>query len=240
MARTQRVKLVISNYNQLFKCQRIKCPELKGIAKIWGNPDAFILLFFIVFQTSLWTAVSCLTKERQTVESMLSSQTNLSHSMFTAKWVQVGETKEIPVLIQSVKNVSVFKRHRHGSLEKDQKPKCYQARQSKNQVSQKHWKWGGHPIHIIYDKEASWSLCELLYDLNNGNLIWYAFLINYIDGGSTVIQRRVDGSVDFDQTWNKYETGFGDLESEYFSSSTTSSCDNCPSGIWVSFTGKLK
>lgn len=42
------------------------------------------------------------------------------------------------------------------------------------------------------------------------------FLINSIDGGSTVIQRRVDGSVDFDQTWNKYEQGFGDLESEYF------------------------
>lgn len=42
------------------------------------------------------------------------------------------------------------------------------------------------------------------------------FLINTTDGGSTVIQRRVDGSVDFDQTWNKYEQGFGDLESKYF------------------------
>lgn len=42
------------------------------------------------------------------------------------------------------------------------------------------------------------------------------FLINTTDGGTTVIQRRVDGSVDFDQTWNKYEQGFGDLESEYF------------------------
>ena len=39
----------------------------------------------IVFQTSRWTAVSCFTKERQTVESMLSSQTNLSHSTFTVK-----------------------------------------------------------------------------------------------------------------------------------------------------------
>lgn len=42
------------------------------------------------------------------------------------------------------------------------------------------------------------------------------FLTHYIDGGSTVIQRRVDGSVDFDQTLNKYEKGFGDLESEYY------------------------
>lgn len=90
----------------------MKCPKLKGNAKIWGNLDAFILLFCIVFQNSLWTAVSSLTKEKQTVESMLSSQTNLNHSMFTAKWVQVRlKTKEIPVLIQSVKNVPVFKRH---------------------------------------------------------------------------------------------------------------------------------
>lgn len=40
-------------------------------------------------------------------------------------------------------------------------------------------------------------------------------LINSTGGGSTVIQRRVDGSVEFDQTWNKYEQGFGDMESEY-------------------------
>ncbi|TKS74254.1 Angiopoietin-related protein 3 [Collichthys lucidus] len=36
------------------------------------------------------------------------------------------------------------------------------------------------------------------------------------DGGSTVIQRRVDGSVDFDQTLNKYEKGFGDLEKDFW------------------------
>ncbi|XP_022623234.1 angiopoietin-related protein 3 [Seriola dumerili] len=36
------------------------------------------------------------------------------------------------------------------------------------------------------------------------------------DGGSTVIQHRIDGSVDFDQTWEKYEKGFGDLEKDFW------------------------
>ncbi|XP_058494740.1 angiopoietin-related protein 3 [Solea solea] len=36
------------------------------------------------------------------------------------------------------------------------------------------------------------------------------------DGGSTVIQQRIDGSVDFDQTWVKYEKGFGDLEKDFW------------------------
>ncbi|CAB1449298.1 unnamed protein product [Pleuronectes platessa] len=36
------------------------------------------------------------------------------------------------------------------------------------------------------------------------------------DGGSTVIQHRIDGSVDFDQTWEKYEEGFGDLEKDFW------------------------
>uniref|UniRef100_A0A667ZT13 Angiopoietin like 3 n=1 Tax=Myripristis murdjan TaxID=586833 RepID=A0A667ZT13_9TELE len=34
------------------------------------------------------------------------------------------------------------------------------------------------------------------------------------DGGETVIQRRRDGSVNFDQTWEMYENGFGDFEDE--------------------------
>lgn len=40
---------------------------------------------------------------------------------------------------------------------------------------------------------------------------FYFFLL---DHGATVIQRRSDGSVNFDQIWEKYENGFGDFQGE--------------------------
>lgn len=36
------------------------------------------------------------------------------------------------------------------------------------------------------------------------------------DGGAVVIQHREDGSVDFDQTWERYERGFGHLQGEFW------------------------
>lgn len=58
--------------------------------KFRGN--GYIHCHHYCFQRLLWTVVNCSTKERQTVESMLSSLTNQSHSMSTAKWDQVRET----------------------------------------------------------------------------------------------------------------------------------------------------
>ncbi|CAK8688732.1 unnamed protein product [Clavelina lepadiformis] len=38
----------------------------------------------------------------------------------------------------------------------------------------------------------------------------------FCDGGWTIIQRRNDGSVDFQQTWDQYVSGFGNLDGEFW------------------------
>lgn len=103
--------------------------------------------------------------------------------------------------------------HLH-SRGKEQKTKGYQARYPQEQVIREGRQKAGYPIYIIYDKKASW-LCKLVcVTCTAVNSTWNILLIHSVDGGSTVIQQRIDGSVDFDQTWEKYEKGFGELESE--------------------------
>uniref|UniRef100_A0A1A8R9N8 Angiopoietin-like 3 n=1 Tax=Nothobranchius rachovii TaxID=451742 RepID=A0A1A8R9N8_9TELE len=45
---------------------------------------------------------------------------------------------------------------------------------------------------------------------------FYAFCEMSSGTGSTVIQRRTDGSVDFDKTWEMYEKGFGVMEKDFW------------------------
>ncbi|XP_026102986.1 microfibril-associated glycoprotein 4-like [Carassius auratus] len=50
-----------------------------------------------------------------------------------------------------------------------------------------------------------WVYCEMISVGNNED-----------NGGWTVIQRRMDGSVNFYRPWNQYKRGFGNVEGEYW------------------------
>jgi len=53
-----------------------------------------------------------------------------------------------------------------------------------------------------------------VYRLTNGKAVFCDMNAN--GGGWTVIQRRIDGSVDFFRRWDDYKNGFGDSNGEYW------------------------
>lgn len=57
-----------------------------------------------------------------------------------------------------------------------------------------------------------------VYGINpDGNDVIYVFCDQQTNGGGwIVLQRRLDGSVDFYRDWNSYKRGFGDLTSEFW------------------------
>ncbi|XP_073697805.1 microfibril-associated glycoprotein 4-like [Garra rufa] len=62
-------------------------------------------------------------------------------------------------------------------------------------------------IYSIYPlgDDPVWVYCHMISDgKNEDNVGW------------TVIQRRMDGSVNFYRPWNQYKRGFGNVESEYW------------------------
>ncbi|XP_077580887.1 angiopoietin-related protein 4 [Stigmatopora nigra] len=56
-----------------------------------------------------------------------------------------------------------------------------------------------------------------VYTIQPGNVEPFQVLCHMTaDGGWTVVQKRQDGSVDFDQQWAAYEKGFGNLNGEFW------------------------
>ncbi|XP_056097472.1 microfibril-associated glycoprotein 4-like [Rhinichthys klamathensis goyatoka] len=61
-------------------------------------------------------------------------------------------------------------------------------------------------IYSIYPGDVPvWVYCHMISDGKDED-----------NGGWTVIQRRMDGSVNFYRPWNQYKRGFGNVESEYW------------------------
>lgn len=63
--------------------------------------------------------------------------------------------------------------------------------------------------HCTYDS----CLIEVIMVMTNPFALPFSLFCT--EGGWTVIQRRQDGSVDFDQLWQAYQSGFGSLNGKY-------------------------
>uniref|UniRef100_A0AAY4DM04 Fibrinogen C-terminal domain-containing protein n=1 Tax=Denticeps clupeoides TaxID=299321 RepID=A0AAY4DM04_9TELE len=69
--------------------------------------------------------------------------------------------------------------------------------------------------HLL-DSGESTSGIYLLRPQNTNRLLQAWCEHSRADGGWTVIQRRLDGSVNFFRTWEQYKQGFGNLDGEYW------------------------
>ncbi|XP_050964040.1 microfibril-associated glycoprotein 4-like [Labeo rohita] len=72
----------------------------------------------------------------------------------------------------------------------------------------------------IYNSTQTVSGIYRIYPAGDFPVLVYCQMISYgnddDNGGWTVIQRRMDGSVNFYLPWNQYKRGFGNVEGEYW------------------------
>ncbi|KAK2909539.1 hypothetical protein Q8A67_005376 [Cirrhinus molitorella] len=72
----------------------------------------------------------------------------------------------------------------------------------------------------IYDSGETVSEIYSIYPAGDDPVLVYCEMISdgndEDNGGWTVIQRRMDGSVNFYRPWNQYKRGFGNVEGEYW------------------------
>ncbi|KAF3699057.1 Angiopoietin-related protein 3 Angiopoietin-like protein 3 ANGPTL3(17-224) Precursor [Channa argus] len=147
------------------------------------------------------------TQLQNKVEGLEKKLSSLSHGLMTSE--QVAEINGLRDVIQSQEQ-SITKLLVAVSEQSDQinqqriKIKALEEKLSANTAPQETIE----RMPEIFNSEAP-TLSPYLATSSTST----ATMIRY---GATVIQRRKDGSVNFDQTWDKYENGFGDLQKEFW------------------------
>ncbi|XP_050964061.1 microfibril-associated glycoprotein 4-like [Labeo rohita] len=77
-----------------------------------------------------------------------------------------------------------------------------------------------HDCSDVYNSGETVSEIYSIYPAGDVSVLVYCEMISdgngEDQGGWTVIQRRMDGSVNFYRPWNQYKRGFGNVEGEYW------------------------